>query len=74
MFLVRGPTAYSEDATMIQFLSGKKPNKAISPLEADAFGAAVQVAILIGEGSPLLQSCGQCARAKSTSRRPHKPQ
>jgi len=37
---------------MIQeFFNGKEPNKSINPDEAVAYGAAVQGAILVGEGS-----------------------
>eukprot|EP00118_Oscarella_pearsei_P002226 m.9912 g.9912 ORF g.9912 m.9912 type:complete len:53 (+) comp21733_c0_seq1:744-902(+) len=33
------------------FFNGKEPNKSINPDEAVAFGAAVQAAILTGEGN-----------------------
>merc|ERR1712190_442039 len=40
---------------MGEFFNGKEPNKSINPYEAVAFGAAVQAAILTGEGSSQVQ-------------------
>merc|ERR1711988_1611178 len=50
--LVGGSTRIPKVQTMIQeFFNGKEPCKSINPDEAVAFGAAVQAAILTGEGS-----------------------
>merc|ERR1711963_1392410 len=40
---------------MGEFFNGKEPNRSINPDEAVAFGAAVQAAILTGEGSSQVQ-------------------
>merc|ERR1712022_28077 len=50
--LVGGSTRIPKVQAMIQeFFNGKEPCKSINPDEAVAFGAAVQAAILTGEGS-----------------------
>merc|ERR1712050_112872 len=50
--LVGGSTRIPKVQSMIQeFFNGKEPCKSINPDEAVAFGAAVQAAILTGEGS-----------------------
>merc|ERR1711979_67851 len=54
--LVGGSTRIPKVQAMIQeFFNGKEPNKSINPDEAVAFGAAVQAAILTGEGSQQVQ-------------------
>merc|ERR1712241_1611057 len=54
--LVGGSTRIPKVQSMIQeFFNGKEPNRAINPDEAVAFGAAVQGAILTGEGSSQVQ-------------------
>merc|ERR1712149_125612 len=54
--LVGGSTRLPKVQAMIQeFLNGKEPCKSINPDEAVAFGAAVQAAILTGEGSSQVQ-------------------
>merc|ERR1711944_228277 len=54
--LVGGSTRIPKVQQMIQeFFNGKEPNKSINPDEAVAFGAAVQAAILTGEGSSQVQ-------------------
>merc|ERR1712100_508011 len=54
--LVGGSTRIPKVQSMIQeFFNGKEPNKSINPDEAVAFGAAVQAAILTGEGSAAVQ-------------------
>jgi len=58
--LVGGSTRIPKVQSMLQeFFNGKEPNKAINPDEAVAYGAAVQAAILTGEGS--LQAIGRKA-------------
>ena len=50
--LVGGSTRIPKVQSMIQeFFNGKEPNRSINPDEAVAYGAAVQAAILTGEGS-----------------------
>ena len=50
--LVGGSTRIPIVQKMIQeFFNGKEPNRSLNPDEAVAFGAAVQAAILTGEGS-----------------------
>merc|ERR1712100_459958 len=54
--LVVGSTRIPKVQGLIQeFFNGKEPNKSINPDEAVAFGAAVQAAILTGEGSSQVQ-------------------
>jgi len=54
--LVGGSTRIPKVQSMIQeFFNGKEPNRSINPDEAVAFGAAVQAAILTGEGSSQVQ-------------------
>merc|ERR1719436_442726 len=54
--LVGGSTRIPKVQNMIQeFFNGKEPCKSINPDEAVAFGAAVQAAILTGEGSAQVQ-------------------
>jgi len=54
--LVGGSTRIPKVQQMIQeFFNGKEPCKSINPDEAVAFGAAVQAAILTGEGSSQVQ-------------------
>jgi L1 cell adhesion molecule like protein len=53
---VGGSTRIPKVQSMIQeFFNGKEPNRSINPDEAVAFGAAVQAAILTGEGSSQVQ-------------------
>merc|ERR1712212_1400338 len=54
--MVGGSTRIAKVQQLIQeFFNGKEPNKSINPDEAVAFGAAVQAAILTGEGSTQVQ-------------------
>merc|ERR1711881_5455 len=54
--LVGGSTRIPKVQSMIQeFFNGKEPCKSINPDEAVAYGAAVQAAILTGEGSTQVQ-------------------
>merc|ERR1712153_164832 len=54
--LVGGSTRIPKVQAMItEFFNGKEPCKSINPDEAVAFGAAVQAAILTGEGSSQVQ-------------------
>merc|ERR1712217_598116 len=54
--LVGGSTRIPKVQAMIQeFFNGKEPCKSINPDEAVAYGAAVQGAILTGEGSSTIQ-------------------
>merc|ERR1712100_170525 len=54
--LVGGSTRIPKIQSMLKtFFNGKEPCKSINPDEAVAFGAAVQAAILTGEGSSLVQ-------------------
>ena len=49
--LVGGSTRIPKVQQLIKdFFNGKEPNKSINPDEAVAYGAAVQAAILTGEG------------------------
>ena len=52
VFLVGGSTRIPKVVELIKdFFNGKQPNKSINPDEAVAYGAAVQAAILSGQGS-----------------------
>jgi L1 cell adhesion molecule like protein len=54
--LVGGSTRIPKVQQLIQeYFNGKEPNRSINPDEAVAFGAAVQAAILTGEGSSQVQ-------------------
>jgi L1 cell adhesion molecule like protein len=54
--LVGGSTRIPKVQTLIQeFFNGKEPCRSINPDEAVAYGAAVQAAILTGEGSSQVQ-------------------
>ena len=54
--MVGGSTRIPKVQQLIQeFFNGKEPCKSINPDEAVAYGAAVQAAILTGEGSSLVQ-------------------
>merc|ERR1719333_209357 len=54
--MVGGSTRIPKVQNMIQeFFNGKEPNRSINPDEAVAYGAAVQAAILTGEGSSQVQ-------------------
>jgi len=54
--LVGGSTRIPKVQAMItEFFNGKEPCRSINPDEAVAFGAAVQAAILTGEGSSVVQ-------------------
>jgi len=54
--LVGGSTRIPKVQTLIQeFFNGKEPCRSINPDEAVAYGAAVQAAILTGEGSSVVQ-------------------
>merc|ERR1712048_1260620 len=56
MVLVGGSTRIPKVQSMLQeFFNGKEPCKSINPDEAVAYGAAVQAAILTGEGSSQVQ-------------------
>ncbi len=54
--LVGGSTRIPKIQSLLQdFFNGKELNKSINPDEAVAYGAAVQAAILTGEGSQKVQ-------------------
>jgi len=54
--LVGGSTRIPKVQSLIQeFFNGKEPCRSINPDEAVAYGAAVQAAILTGEGSSVIQ-------------------
>jgi len=54
--LVGGSTRIPKVQQLIsEFFGGKEPNRSINPDEAVAYGAAVQAAILTGEGSSAVQ-------------------
>jgi len=55
--LVGGSTRIPKVVQLIQeFFNGREPNRSINPDEAVAYGAAVQAAILTGEGNENVQS------------------
>lgn len=50
--LVGGSTRIPKVIELLQeYFNGKEPNRSINPDEAVAYGAAVQAAILTGQGS-----------------------
>ena len=54
--LVGGSTRIPKVIQLIsEFFNGKEPNRSINPDEAVAYGAAVQAAILTGQGSEQVQ-------------------
>merc|ERR550514_1741334 len=54
--LVGGSTRIPKIQSLVsEFFGGKEPNRSINPDEAVAYGAAVQAAILTGEGSQQVQ-------------------
>jgi len=54
--LVGGSTRIPKIISLIQdFFNGKEPNRSINPDEAVAYGAAVQAAILTGQGNEQVQ-------------------
>ena len=56
--LVGGSTRIPKIQKLIKdFFNGKEPNKSINPDEAVAYGAAVQAAILTGEGDSNVKGC-----------------
>ena len=56
--LVGGSTRIPKVIELLKdFFNGKEPNKSINPDEAVAYGAAVQAAILKGDGNETINSC-----------------
>merc|ERR1711974_448311 len=56
--LVGGSTRIPKVQSMIKdFFNGKEPNRSINPDEAVAYGAAVQAAILKGDGNESTNAC-----------------
>jgi len=56
--LVGGSTRIPKVVELLKdFFNGKEPNKSINPDEAVAYGAAVQAAILKGDGNETINSC-----------------
>ena len=56
--LVGGSTKIPKVVELLKdFSNGKEPNKSINPDEAVAYGAAVQAAILKGDGNETINSC-----------------
>jgi len=56
--LVGGSTRIPKVVELLKdYFNGKEPNKSINPDEAVAYGAAVQAAILKGDGNETINSC-----------------
>ncbi len=56
--LVGGSTRIPKVIELLKdFFNGKEPNRSINPDEAVAYGAAVQAAILMGDGNETINSC-----------------
>lgn len=56
--LVGGSTRIPKVVELLkEYFNGKEPNKSINPDEAVAYGAAVQAAILKGDGNETINSC-----------------
>ena len=56
--LVGGSTRIPKVIELLKdYFNGKEPNRSINPDEAVAYGAAVQAAILIGDGNETINSC-----------------
>ena len=56
--LVGGSTRIPKVVELLKdFFNGKEPNRSINPDEAVAYGAAVQAAILKGDGNETINSC-----------------
>jgi heat shock protein 1/8 len=56
--LVGGSTRIPKVIELLKdYFNGKEPNRSINPDEAVAYGAAVQAAILMGDGNETINSC-----------------
>lgn len=56
--LVGGSTRIPKVIELLKdYFNGKEPNRSINPDEAVAYGAAVQAAILKGDGNETINSC-----------------
>ena len=56
--LVGGSTRILKVIELLKdYFNGKEPNRSINPDEAVAYGAAVQAAILMGDGNETINSC-----------------